>query len=125
MLGTFNNDQPKVEITITGVNGTPKTLYGLIDSGFNGYLQIPFQDAFPLGLVLEGLQATTLANGSQATHLVCKGKVTMDGKTVETTIDVESANIILIGTKLLKKLDKVFILDCGTGNVEIKDRMKS
>ena len=125
MLGTFDNDQPFIEIEISGVSGISKKIGALVYSGFNGYLQIPFIEAFPLGLVLVGIQANTLANGSTSSHLVCKGNVCIDGKCIETTIDIESGNIVLLGTKLLKELGKTFILDCAAGKVAITDSSKT
>ncbi len=119
MLGTFNNDQPVIEIEVKGVTGISKKIHALVDSGFNGYLQIPFIEAFPLGLILAGVEAGTLADGSTSSHLVCKGQVCIDGKCTDTTIDIQEANIVLIGTKLLKELKKVFVLDCSNGKVEI------
>ena len=119
MLGTFNNDQPVIEIEVKGVTGISKKINALVDSGFNGYIQIPFIEAFPLGLVLAGVQANTLADGSASTHLVCRGQVCVDGKCIDTTIDIQQANIVLIGTKLLKELGKIFTLDCANGKVEI------
>jgi len=124
MLGFFNNDQPTIEIEVKGVTGISKKINALVDSGFNGYIQIPFVEAFPLGLILAGVQANTLADGSTSSHLVCKGQVCVDNKCVETTIDIQPANIVLIGTKLLKELKKVFLLDCSTGKVEITDCIK-
>lgn len=121
MLGSFNNDQPTIDIEVKGVTGISKKINGLVDSGFNGYLQIPFIEAFPLGLVLAGVEANTLADGSTSSHLVCKGNVCIDGKCVETTIDIQQGNIVLIGTKLLKELKKIFILDSCNGKVEIID----
>ncbi len=41
MLGTFDNDQPKIEIEITGATGHSKKIEALVDSGFNGYLIFP------------------------------------------------------------------------------------
>lgn len=75
MLGTFNNDQPKIEIEVSGVNGVPKKVIALVDSGFNGYLTLPYLEAFPLGLVLIGIQSNTLANGSLVSHFVCIGQI--------------------------------------------------
>ncbi len=121
MLGTFNNDQPKIEIEVKGITGISRKIEALVDSGFNGYLIIPFAEAFPLGLVLAGVQANTLADGSTSSHFVCKGQVCVDGKCVDTTIDIQPANIVLLGTKLLKELGKVFVLDCSVGKVEITD----
>ena len=121
MLGSFDNDQPTIEIEVKGVTGISRKINGLVDSGFNGYIQIPFVEAFPLGLVLAGVQANTLADGSTSSHLVCRGNVCIDGKCIETTIDIQQANIVLIGTKLLKELKKIFILDSCIGKVEIVD----
>jgi predicted aspartyl protease len=124
MLGSFENGQPSIEIEVKGVAGIPKKIKAIVDSGFNGYLQLPFVEAFPLGLVLAGVQGSTLADGSVPNHLVCKGEVCIDGKCVDTTIDIKAANIILVGTQLLKELKKIFILDCSAGHVEIVDSGK-
>lgn len=125
MLGTFDNDQPKIEIEVKGINGNPKKVVALIDSGFNGYLTLPYIEAFPLGLVLNGIQSNTLADGSASSHLVCIGQVCLDGKCIATTIDIQPANIILLGTKLLKEIGKTFVLDCINGKVEIIDSKKA
>ena len=124
MLGTFDNDQPRIEIEVKGVNGNPKKMTAIVDSGFNGYLTLPYVDAFPLGLVLKGIQSNTLADGSVVSHFVCIGEICVDGKCVSTTIDIKPANIILLGTKLLKELGKTFILDSLNGRVEITDSKK-
>jgi predicted aspartyl protease len=122
MLGIFNkNDQPIIEVEIKGFGGAAKKINALIDSGFNGYIQIPFVEALPLGLILAGVEANTLADGSTSSHLVCKGQVCVDGKCIDTTIDIEAANIVLLGTKLLKELNKTFILNCAEGKVEITE----
>jgi len=60
-----------------------------------------------------------MLDGLSVSNLVCKGRVCIDGKCVNTTIDIHKANIILIGTSLLKELGKKFILDCEAGTVEI------
>lgn len=122
MLGTFSNDQPIIEIEVKGVNS--KKMNALVDSGFNGYLQIPFTEALPIGLILAGVQSSTMANGQLSSHLVCEGQVCIDNKCIKTTIDISQANIVLLGTKLLKELEKIFILDCCTGKVEITDSKK-
>ena len=119
MLGTFNNGQPQIEIQVRGVSEVPRTIIAIIDSGFNGYLKLPFVEAFPLGLILAGVQDSTIADGSVISNLVCKGRVCIDGKCVNTTIDIHKANIVLIGTQLLKELGMKFTLDCEAGIVEV------
>jgi len=121
MLGTYNNDQPKIEIEVKGACEKPVKITALVDSGFNGYLTLPYEKAFPLGLILSGVQSNTLADGSQVAHFVCIGQICVDGKCVNTTIDIQPAGMILLGTKLLKELGKTFVLDCVNGKVEIKN----
>ena len=36
MLGTFDNDQPKIEIDVKGVGGEPKKVVALVDSDLMG-----------------------------------------------------------------------------------------
>lgn len=120
MRGTFNNEQPKITIEVQGSTG-PIAIEGIVDSGFNGYLTLPYTVAFPLGLVLIGIESNLIADGSSTSHLVCIGNVCVDGKCITTTIDIQPADIVLIGTKLLKELGKTFALDAMNGIVEITD----
>lgn len=119
MRGTFVNDQPNIDIEVRG--SITKTISAIVDSGYNGYLTIPFEIAFPLGLTLIGIESGSLADGSSSAYLVCVGEVCIEGKCIRTTIDVQPGNKILLGTKLLKGLGKVFILDAKKGSVEITD----
>lgn len=118
MLGSFKNGQPSIEIEVQGT-AKPKIIEAIVDSGFNGYLKLPYKVAFPLGLVLDGTQTSTIADGSSAPHLVCSGKVCIDGTCVDATIDVSPSEIILLGTALLAKLKKSFFLDAHISKVEI------
>ncbi len=86
MLGTFHNDQPKIEIEVKGMSDTAKRVTALVDSGFNGYLTLPYEEAFPLGLILIGIQSNTLADGSSSSHFVCMGQVCVDGKCISTRL---------------------------------------
>jgi predicted aspartyl protease len=122
MRGSFNDaDQPIIEIEVQGVNGISKKMEAMVDSGFNGFLQIPAIEAFSLGLVLIGMDDTAVASGESVLHLVCIGNVCVDNVCVTTDIIVLPTEVILIGTKLLKKLQKTFILDCEMGRVELVD----
>lgn len=74
MLGRFNEFfLPVVEIEVRGT-GEPKTLEAVVDTGSNGWLQLPYKEAFPLGLVLSGVEdGTTMADGHISHNFVCKG----------------------------------------------------
>ena len=125
MRGTFHNDQPEIEIEVSGTSENAIKVTALVDSGFNGYLTLPYQEAFPLGLILIGVRSNILADGSSSSVLACIGSVCVDGKCVQTTIEIQPANVILLGTKLLKELGKAFILDCAAGKVEIVDSLQA
>ncbi|MDR3559487.1 MAG: hypothetical protein P4L62_02510 [Candidatus Pacebacteria bacterium] len=120
MVGTFENDSPYVEIKISGISKQPKTIKALVDTGFNGYLTLPYAEAFPLGLVLFGIQSSTLADGSLSHYFVCIGTVEVDGKSIETTIDIQPNCNVLLGTKLLKLLGKILVVDVMNAKVELK-----
>lgn len=124
MLGTFNDDQPQIEIEVSGTSDNPKKVMALVDSGFNGYLTLPYVEAFPLGLILTGVASVILADGSSSEHFVCTGAVCVDGKCISTGISIQPAGAILLGTKLLKELGKTLVLDCKGGKVEIVDSPK-
>jgi predicted aspartyl protease len=119
MRGVFRNGQPLVDIEVSGVKGLRKRMTALVDSGFNGHLQIPFVEALPLGLVLSGTARNLLADGSSVQHLVCEGDVGIGGSFCKVAIDIVPAEIVLIGTALLAKMKKKFTLDCLSGSVEI------
>jgi predicted aspartyl protease len=81
-----------------------KTITAKVDTGFTGDLQLTYDIAFPLGLTLKGFQPWTLADKSTVTFLECLGVVTLNGKTIFSSIDVKPAGSVLIGVSLLKKL---------------------
>jgi clan AA aspartic protease len=121
MLGTFNdNGQPKIEVEIKGT-GNSKKVEAIIDSGFNGSLKIPYRIAFPLGLVLVAVESGMIADGNMSASLVCKGTVCIGETCQETTIDVHPADVILIGTSMLRILKKTFYLDANAKKVEMLD----
>jgi predicted aspartyl protease len=105
MRGTFENDSIIIELEIFGVSEDLKTsIQGMVDTGFNGHMTIPFAQAFPLGLILKGEQEHTLADGQVVKSFVCLGTVTFAGKSVVVPIDIHPGGPVLIGMQLLKKL---------------------
>jgi predicted aspartyl protease len=123
MLGKFKNNLPHIEIEVKGLfGGKSEKFEAIVDTGNNTYLQLPYVKAFPLGLRLDSVEdGTTLADGSKTTHFVCRGMIVMDGKEIETTIDIFPQCPILIGTALLKLLNKQLLFDIPNGRVEMTD----
>lgn len=126
MHGYFKNLTPHIDIELYGaLPDAKKKLSGLIDTGFNGYLVLPYVDAFPLGLVLQGVQSATLADSSISHHFFCLGHVVFDGKDIIIPIDIQPAGPILIGVQLLKKFEKDLHIDFVKETVEFQERTVS
>lgn len=105
MQGRFENSSPCVDIEIWGYSkSVKKTVCGIVDTGFNGFLKLPFAEAFPIGLILAGTETSFIADGSQTTSFSCLGSVNLFDKTAVTFISVAPNCPILIGTQLLAKL---------------------
>lgn len=102
----IQDNQLTVELEVFGVvEDLKRKVSGIIDTGFSGYLSLPFMTAFPIGLILKGQQTYTMADGGTSNYLVCLGTVIFQGKSVVVPIDVQPSGPILIGVQLLKKLD--------------------
>jgi clan AA aspartic protease len=122
MLGYFDNDNPFIEVGIAGhLSPDTQPIKVMVDTGFNGHLQIPFAVAFPLGLSLVGIQQMTVADGSTVNQFVCVGSVKIENKEVIVPINIGESCSTLLGTKLLKQAGKGLKIDFVTQKVEIFD----
>jgi predicted aspartyl protease len=105
MRGQFKDDSIQVPIEVFGFSEDHRQkIEAIVDTGFSGYLTMPFVTAFPMGLILKGTQVHLLANGATSNHFVCLGTVIFEGKKVAVPIDVQESGPILMGVQLLKKL---------------------
>jgi len=121
MLGQFQDSNIAIDLQLYGVSeDLRKPLRAIVDTGFSGYLTLPFVVAFPLGLVLKGEQSTTLANGQVSSHFVCLGTVEFLGKSLIVPIDVQPSGPILAGMQLLKKFEHDLIIDFVAETFEFK-----
>lgn len=112
MNGYFENGRIYLNIEVHGVfKKNKKLLKAQIDTGYDGHLTLPYFEAFPLGLVLVGTQSYTLADGSTRHNFVCLGNVIFEKKAVAIPIDIHPSGMILIGTQLLKKIEKKLTID--------------
>lgn len=79
---------------------------GIIDTGFTGFLQLPFQVAFELALPLEGTTSVMLADGSTANRLTAAAQATVCGESRFGTVILEAASPeIFIGMEFLRRFD--------------------
>ena len=120
MRGHFENDQLYLNLDIAGTfPSTRKIIKAQIDTGYSGYLTLSYADAFPLGLVLIGTTAYTIADGSVMHTFVCIGTVTVDKKKITAPIDINPKGSILIGMKLLKKIGYKLLVDFKKEHIEL------
>ena len=125
VIGSFNNTgSPVVEIEVSGPVTAPTKFTALVDTGFSGFLLLPLLDAFPVGLILRGTMALTLADGSNQTKLTCLGMVHFDGQKELGLIVIEWKNTdVLVGMDFLRKFGKQLIVDPINGKVELTDAL--
>jgi len=115
-----SNGDPWLEIEISGPFSNPSKTQCLIDTGFTGFLSMPFLSAFPLGLILTGTMNIVFANGDIQPRLTCLGKAIFDGQTNVGVIVLEpQGNQVLLGMNFLRKFGMRLNVDPGESTVEL------
>ena len=110
MGGYFERGHLYTEFEVYGVfTQSKKQVKAQIDTGYSGYLTLQYPDAFPLGLVLIGTKAYTIADDSTMYSFVALGTVIIDSKKIVIPIDIQPKGSILVGMQLLKKVGRDFI----------------
>lgn len=120
MRGTFEGGFPWIEIEIAGNSDSVHKVPVIVDTGYDGYLTLPYAAAFPIGLTLEGTGSGKIADGSFSPHLKCTGTIIYAEKRIRAIIDVQKDSRPLLGNSMLKDLDMVLIFDPVKGNVELQ-----
>lgn len=119
--GFFENGFPEVDISVSG-GGEPVKIRAVVDTGFDGFLSLPYHVAFPIGLTLSGIGSGKLANGSEAPFLVCKGTVSLGKRSIEVVISVEPDCRVLIGNAFIKALNLTLRFDPEGKIVELIEK---
>ena len=119
MRGIFKNGFPFIEIEVAGNSEKVRKITVIIDTGYNGYLTLPYAEAFPIGLTLDGIGSGKVADGNFSPYLNCIGTVIYGGKRVRTVIDVQQNSRSLLGTALLKELGFIVKIDPVKETVEL------
>ena len=126
MQGKIEDFVPTVEFELYGFHASiKKKLIGIVDTGFNGFLKVPYIDAFPVGLILQGTETSTIANGTQTTDLACIGNVIMFGKRTPTFVSVAPNCPVLIGAQLIKLLGLDVHFDFHNGKLHFTETVKT
>lgn len=111
MRGFFSEGFPWIEIAVTGNTETVRKISVIVDTGFNGSLTLPYADAFPIGLTLDGIGSGKVADGTFSPYLKCSGTVIYGENRVRTVIDVQQNGRPLLGMALLKELGYAVSVD--------------
>lgn len=123
MVGYFEAGHLYVEFEVYGVfTQSKRQIKAQIDTGYSGYLTLQYPDAFPLGLVLTGTKAYTIADGSTMYSFIALGTISVDGKEIIIPIDIQPKGSILIGMQLLRKLNKDLFIDFTEEIIKFKDK---
>lgn len=119
-----------VEI-LNEITGKSKTISFLIDTGFNGYIQLSELDVSELGLVIENKAISRLANGSVVETGITKTKIKiLDEEISNLPIQFLKNGVALIGTGFLKFTNRMALFDYEDGYItltripEIKAKIK-
>jgi predicted aspartyl protease len=121
--GTYNaSGNPTITLEVSGPIGTKFPFTAMVDTGFSGFLLLPILNAFPIGLLLQGTMAITLADGTTQTKLTCLGNVHFDGAEQIGIIIIEWQNTdVLVGMEFLRRFKKQLLVDPINDLIEIVD----
>jgi clan AA aspartic protease len=99
-------------------NATTQLIDTVIDTGFSGFLTLPFDVISVLGLTWEGRDVATLGDGTSCTFEVYVAIVIWDGQYREIYIN-ESETVPLIGMRLLRGYDlRIQTIEGGMVTIE-------
>lgn len=103
---------PRIKIGVYGLSEALKQEFeAIIDTGFTGFLMMPFMQALPLGLTLYGTGDFTLADGSTSPRLLALGWVDVEGEKTGGVIVLEgNASYPLLGMDFLRKCKKALLV---------------
>ena len=107
------------EITVRGTRGVVK-LMAAIDTGFNGFLNLPIKDAVRIGLEFITTEPAELADGSIKEQLVFAATVRFLNLERVVAVYLTESETPLIGTALLA--DCELNIDFPAGKVNISRR---
>lgn len=115
-----DNGNPCIAFHLCGVVHTKPGIEcnGIVDTGFSGFIQMPFDKACELRLPLEGTAGVMLANGSTQIVLTALGIATLANVENVGTVHLSPSSEILVGMEFLRKFehglgvfrDSVFLL---------------
>jgi predicted aspartyl protease len=115
ILGRFDaSGSAVIDIGVAGDSGS-KTYPATIDTGFSGFVALPFNEMIDLGLSVHGAADVLLGNGSIVASPVSSGTAFIGGLIATGTIVLdETSTEILIGMAFLREFRMALILTNST-----------
>jgi clan AA aspartic protease len=118
MQGTVNQSCEATLPIVIKNNATTQLVDTVIDTGFSGFLTLPFDIISALGLSWEGRDVATLGDGTSCTFEVYTVIVIWDGQYREIYVN-ESETVPLIGMRLLRGYDlRIQTIEGGTVTIK-------
>lgn len=116
--GWIDDDgQPRVRLTVRSASNRATNVDFLIDTGFDGYVTLPYREVISLGLPWKGMLGGMLAHGGPLITEAFLGEVLVGERIVQA--DIEALDSLpLAGLKLLNNHELRIALTSG-GAVEI------
>src|SRR4030066_1402596 len=115
-------------LTIQVVNGEKnisKQIEFLIDTGFNGYLQLQKKDVVDLELVMVSKSKIAVSDGTNEEVGIVKTKIMILNQTISNfPIYVTENGMYLLGTMLLKDTGRMLVIDYSNNSFTITDDKK-
>ena len=118
------NYSPEVTIEILGLK-EGKSVSAIVDTGFNGFLQIPMSVGISCNLRLWGISYPTLADGSRSKNIECYGKIRFNDREIIGIIALsETSEDCLLGIQFLQELKMDFTISPTDKKAIFLDRSK-
>ena len=103
IVGTYTKGHAHIKIKLSGVSKEPMELLALLDTGFTGFVHLPMQYAFALGLPLIGTVTSTLADARRVTEFTTIGIVSINGlEKTGVVVLASGAKEVLVGMNFLQ-----------------------
>ena len=119
IYGTVNADREAVlRLQVSGLPGQSKEIEAVVDTGFTGFLTLPFSVIAALGLTRISRGRAILANGTEEVFDIYEAQIDWDGQS--RIIEADAAEVEpLIGMSMLYGYElRVRVVDGGTVTIE-------
>lgn len=97
IVGSVIDGVPMIELPFG-----PETFEAIVDTGFNGYLELPSSQFDQLNPEFEGEVTAELAGGITITEAVYRVEIPFEGRNVDAIVSFVDGDGVLLGTAMLE-----------------------